>query len=140
LKDAEAEETRLIEESDKKYREQLKQKRLQQKSELDDDVYICECCEYKTRNIDSYEAHLETKEHKVKQHHADWFCECCNTQSRSKNEHEFHLKSTKHQKNAGLIPPELQAKVYRCDLCDYETSRSDHYKLHLTSKKHMNNK
>lgn len=135
IKDAEAEQERIIQQEIKKHEEKKRQERAERVASIE--YHTCECCDYKTSNIDAYDRHLESKEHRVKQNHIDWFCECCNTQSRSKNEHEFHLKSNKHQQNAGLITDEI--KMFRCECCDYETARKDYYKLHLGSKKHIKN-
>lgn len=135
IKDCEKEQERIIQEEIRKYEEKKRQEQAERIASIE--YHTCEVCDYKTSNIDSYEKHIESKEHKVKQNHKDWFCECCNIQSRSKNEHEFHLKTTKHQQNAGLLGEEM--KVFRCECCEYETSRKDHYKIHMVSKKHMKN-
>lgn len=138
IKEAEAEQERLIQEDNKRYEAELKKKQAEKIENTE--WFICECCDYRTSNPDAYDRHLDKKEHKVKQNHADWFCKCCNIQSRSKNEHEFHLKSNKHQKNAGLLKEEeIEIKMFRCECCDYETPRKDYYKLHLSSKKHIKN-
>jgi hypothetical protein len=135
IKDCEAEQDRIIQEEMKRYEEEQRKK---QKEIVETEKYECKCCDYKTRNGDAYDRHMDSKEHKVKQNHADWFCKCCSTQSRSKNEHEFHLKSAKHQKNVnGELESEI--KMFRCECCDYDTPRKDYYKLHLTSKKHAKN-
>jgi len=134
-KDLEKEEERRIQEMMRNYEENERQRQAERIANTH--YYTCEICDYRTTNIDSYESHLEKKEHKVKQNHKDWFCESCNIQSRSNNEHEFHLKTTKHQQNAGLVVDE--PKMFRCECCDYETLRKDFYKLHLASKKHIKN-
>jgi hypothetical protein len=134
VKDSEKEEERRNQETMQKYEERMRQEQAERIANTH--YYTCEMCDYRTTNIDSYESHLETKEHRVKQNHKDWFCESCNIQSRSKNEHEFHLKTTKHQQNAGLVSEVKEATKYVCECCEYETSRKDLYNRHLSSKKH----
>lgn len=136
LIEAEQNEIQRIEEDRIRWNEEQKQKRLKKKEEEKVETYICECCNYKTTNYDAYDRHLETKEHKVKQNHADWFCKCCNIQSRSKNEHDFHLKSNKHQKNVNGNSSD-KPEMYICKCCEYETPRKDLYNRHLLSKTHI---
>jgi hypothetical protein len=135
IKEAQAKEEELIEESNRIYRERMRQEEADRIASIE--YQTCEICEYRTSNPDAYDRHMESKEHRVKQNHLDWFCKCCNILSRSHNEHDFHLKTTKHQQNAGLISNE--PTKYICECCEYETLRKDYYKLHMTSKKHLNN-
>ena len=134
IKEAEVEQDRIIQEDMKRYEAEQQKKRAEKNKDIE--YHICECCEYKTSNPDIYDRHLDSKEHKIKQNHTDWFCKCCNTQSRSKNEHEFHLKSSKHQKN---MNGDLRGKpdIFRCECCSYDTPRKDLYNRHLLSKSHI---
>lgn len=135
IKEYQQEEERKIQEDIKRYNEKRRQEQAQRIAELE--YHTCDICDYRTSNEDAYDRHMDSKEHRVKQNHTEWFCKCCNTQSRSKNEHEFHLKSNKHQQNAGLAIQEV--KVYTCECCEYETQRKDLYNRHLSSKKHITN-
>jgi hypothetical protein len=137
IKQALAEEERNLEEANRKYRERMRQEEADRIANIHYDT--CELCDYRTSNPDAYERHLESKEHRVKQNHTEWFCKFCNTQSRSKNEHEFHLKSNKHQQKAGLVAEGKEPTKYVCECCEYETLRKDHYNIHMSSKKHIKN-
>jgi hypothetical protein len=137
-KEALIEQDRILEEANRKYCERMREQEAERIANIQYET--CGICDYRTSNMDAFERHLESKEHRVKQNHIDWFCESCNTQSRSKNEHEFHLKSTKHQARAGLVAVDVkEPTAYTCDCCDYETHRKDVYNRHLTSKKHITN-
>jgi hypothetical protein len=136
-KQAQMEEERILQESNRKYHERMRQEEAERIANIE--YHTCDICDYRTSNIDAYDRHLDSKEHRVKQNHIDWFCESCNTQSRSKNEHEFHLKSTKHQARAGLVPEFKQPTKHTCECCNYETLRKDHYNIHMASKKHITN-
>jgi len=141
-KRAQAEADRLVNEKGAREIEafEKRQREAQVQADAEKEEFTCECCAYKTSNIDGYDRHMESREHKIKENQARWFCACCSTQSRSENEHTFHMNSTKHKKLSGQIKDEDKEPVkFVCECCAYETPRKDLFNRHMVSNKHLAN-
>jgi len=75
-------------------------------------TFICESCQYKTRNKKDYKKHCLTAKHiktQITQKNAKYSCEHCQFFSDNKTDYNRHLSTAKHLKNMPeLVVPPLQ--------------------------------
>uniref|UniRef100_A0A6C0C3V9 C2H2-type domain-containing protein n=1 Tax=viral metagenome TaxID=1070528 RepID=A0A6C0C3V9_9ZZZZ len=101
------------------------------KSTLKRAEYFCELCDYKCSTIYSYNRHLMTLKHKVKENpnkktsskRVEYFCELCHYKCNNKKDYNRHLMTLKHKNKKN--PHKKVQKEYNCEC-------GKHYK-HMSS-------
>lgn len=63
-------------------------------------VYLCECCNYKTRHSPNYKRHLNSSIHKRSNKYVTYSCEKCNFFSVDLTKYKRHCNTRKHLKSS----------------------------------------
>ena len=105
-----------------------------------DNIYVCEKCEYKTEKKLLFIAHLNSEIHKTGNHglkkgRTQLNCDICNKYStiniNNMKIHKLNHHSTKEEREKGF-------KFY-CSLCDYGVFNKNTFDSHMKSNKHKFN-
>ncbi len=109
---------------------------------MEDQIFICEKCNYKTNIKRYYSYHCKTEIHKTGKRKPrkprkdklgiEYKCEICDYNTFNKNNYETHKlnnHSTREER-------EKQFKYY-CKTCDFGVFVESCYNKHITTKKHL---
>ena len=131
-------------------------------------TFMCELCDYSTRNKKYYTKHLTRPKHlksavfpknpqeNPKNEPSTFICELCDYSTSNKKYYTKHLTRPKHlkrtiiPKNPQEIPKKDSQKDHQenpknithkfiCKICDYNTNNKKDYNKHLYSSKHKKN-
>jgi hypothetical protein len=131
----EEEKERLEEEKlEESYRKLKEEKEEQRKKQLDSrHLYICDLCNYKTYDDESWDSHEDSKSHKKLVELKSLYCKVCEVQSRNPTELSIHKQTKKHKIKCGEIEKQTE---FKCEPCNYTTSLKQNYDKHCLSKSH----
>ena len=140
LEEEEAEQERQEEErrkeADRIAREEERQKRLAEyKARPPPTRFHCEACDVVVTGENSWDIHLNSREHQTSQRHKDWYCEKCKVQARSDVEYRHHITTRKHLGETEQTTREPEALT--CEPCGYSCYLKQHLDQHCKSKKHI---
>jgi len=140
LRQEKQERDRLREEQERIWREQEEAKKMEQEPvqrvtvpvvQVKFEPQACDCCGFVATTKYEWTAHLNSKEHLMKEKLAKTYCSVCEIQCKNESDYQVHLQTQKHKKKCGNMPI-----VFKCEACKYETNIKRNYELHCGTKKH----